>query len=286
MSRNGPRRACVVGWPIAHSRSPLIHSFWLRTLGIDGEYGKVAVPPENFLSFAKRLGEDGLVGANVTLPHKEAAFAACDRLTGDAADLGAVNTLWLEDGKLCGDNTDVAGFLANLDDQAAGWRGRTRSAIVLGAGGAARAIVHGLLSVGLEEIAILNRTVDRAERLAAQFGRKARAEAWGALPTRLGGADLLVNTTSLGMVGQPDLAIDLDTLPAQAIVADIVYTPLATTLLQSARQRGLATVEGLGMLLHQAAPGFERWFGVRPQVTPELRSLIEADILRTIGRAS
>jgi shikimate dehydrogenase len=146
--------------------------------------------------------------------------------------------------------------------------------------------VHGLLSVGLEEIAILNRTVDRAERLAAQFGRKARAEAWGALPTRLGGADLLVNTTSLGMVGQPDLAIDLDTLPAQAIVADIVYTPLATTLLQSARQRGLATVEGLGMLLHQAAPGFERWFGVRPQVTPELRSLIEADILRTIGRAS
>ncbi len=286
MSKESLRRACVVGWPIAHSRSPLIHTFWLRALGIDGEYGKIAVLPEDFADFTKTLGKDGLVGANVTLPHKEAGFAACDRLTRNAADLGAVNTLWLEDGKLWGDNTDVAGFLANLDDQAPNWRERTRSAVVLGAGGAARAIVHGLLSAGLTEIAIVNRTGDRAERLAAQFGRKARAEAWSGLSRRLAGADLLVNTTSLGMVGQPDLEINLDALPAQAIVADIVYTPLATTLLQSARLRGLATVEGLGMLLHQAAPGFERWFGVRPQVTPELRSLIEADILRTIGRAS
>jgi shikimate dehydrogenase len=286
MSEEGLRRACVVGWPIAHSRSPLIHTYWLHALGIDGDYGKIAIPPGDFADFIKTLGRHGLVGANVTLPHKEAAFAACDRLTSNAADLGAVNTLWLENGKLWGDNTDVAGFLANLDDQAPGWRERTRSAIVLGAGGAARAIVHGLLSAGLEEIAIVNRTADRAERLAAQIGRKARAEAWSALPQRLGGVDLLVNTTSLGMIGQPALEVSLDSLKAQAIVADIVYAPLETSLLRSAKARGLAAVEGLGMLLHQAAPGFERWFGVRPQVTPELRSLIEADILRTIGRAS
>jgi shikimate dehydrogenase len=286
MSKEGLRRACVVGWPIAHSRSPLIHSYWLRALGIKGDYFKIAVLPEDFSGFTKSLGKDGLVGANVTLPHKEAAFAACDWLTSNAADLGAVNTLWLENGKLCGDNTDVGGFLANLDDQAPGWRTRTRAAIVLGAGGAARAIVHGLLSSGLEEIAIVNRTADRAERLVAQFGPKARAEAWSALPQLLGGADLIVNTTSLGMPGQPDLDIPLDTLNAQAIVADIVYTPLQTSFLKSAKARGRATVEGLGMLLHQAAPGFERWFGVRPQVTPELRSLIEADIVRTTGKVS
>ena len=280
MSNDAPR-ACVAGWPIAHSRSPLIHSFWLRTLRIDGAYDKVAVPPGKFAEFAESIGKAGLIGANVTVPHKEAAFAACNRLTANAADLGAANTLWRENGKLCGDNTDVAGFLANLDEQAPGWRDKTRSAIVLGAGGAARAVVQALISAGTERIDVFNRTFERAERLASRFTRTTRAAPWGALPPLLMGADLLVNASSLGMAGQPALEIDLAPLSAQAIVADIVYIPRETPLLAAARSRGLRAIDGLGMLLHQAAPGFEHWFGVRPAVTPELRALIEADIVRS-----
>jgi len=278
MSDNTPR-ACVAGWPIAHSRSPLIHSYWLRSLGIDGVYDRVAVPPGEFARFAESVGTAGLIGANVTVPHKEAAFAACDRLTANAADLGAANTLWRENGELCGDNTDVAGFLANLDEQAPGWRNRTQNAIVLGAGGAARAVIQALTSAGTERIVIVNRTFDRAERLASRFARTTRAAHWGALPALLTDADLLVNASSLGMTGQPALEIDLDPLGARAIVADIVYVPLETPLLTAARLRGLRAINGLGMLLHQAAPGFERWFGVRPAVTPELRALIEANIV-------
>ncbi len=282
MSQATPR-ACVVGWPVAHSRSPLIHSFWLRRLGIAGVYDRVAVPPGAFAAFAGGIGRDGLVGANVTVPHKEAAFAACDQLTANAADLGAVNTLWREGGALCGDNSDVAGFLANLDEQAPEWRGGARSAVVLGAGGAARAVIQALLSAGTERIVVVNRTVDRAENLAARFARGTRAAPWGALPSLLTNADLLVNASSLGMTGQPALEIDLDALDPRAIVADIVYVPLETPLLAAARRRGLRAVDGLGMLLHQAAPGFERWFGLRPAVTPELRMLIEADIARPNG---
>ncbi|MGA2792273.1 MAG: shikimate dehydrogenase [Roseiarcus sp.] len=278
MSDNTPR-ACVAGWPIAHSRSPLIHSFWLRSLGIEGVYDKVAVPPGEFAEFAESVGRTGLIGANVTVPHKEAAFAACDWLTANAADLGAVNTLWRENGKLCGDNTDVAGFLANLDEQAPGWRDETQSAVILGAGGAARAVVQALVSAGADRIVIVNRTFERAERLASRFARAARAEPWGALPPLLTNADLLVNASSLGMTGRPALEIDLDPLGARAIVADIVYVPLETPLLAAARSRGLRAIDGLGMLLHQAAPGFERWFGVRPAVTPQLRALIETDIV-------
>jgi shikimate dehydrogenase len=279
MNGDASRRACVAGWPIAHSRSPLIHSYWLRSLGIEGRYDRAAVPPGEFAAFAQGIGEDGLVGANVTVPHKEAAFAACDELTANAVNLGAVNTLWRENGRLCGDNTDVAGFIANLEAQAPGSADRTRNAVVLGAGGAARAIVQGLLAAGIDKIAIVNRGSERAQRLAAQFGRATNAAAWGAIPRLLAGADLLVNTTALGMVGQPALEIDLRPLNGAAIVADIVYVPLETPLLAAAKARGLCAVEGLGMLLHQAAPGFERWFGMRPQVTPQLRALIEADIL-------
>jgi shikimate dehydrogenase len=270
--------ACVVGWPIAHSRSPLIHAYWLRSLGIAGRYEKEAVPPGEFASFAARIGKSGLVGANVTAPHKEAAFAACDVLTANARELGAVNTLWREGDKLCGDNTDVMGFIANLDEKAPGWRQRAERAVVLGAGGASRAVIQGLITAGVERIAIVNRTQERAERLVGQFGRKTEAASWDALPRLLAAADLVVNASSLGMVGKEAAPIDLAPAPSHAIVADIVYIPLETPLLDAAKRRGLATVDGLGMLLHQAAPGFERWFGVRPEVTPDLRALIEDDI--------
>jgi shikimate dehydrogenase len=280
MNRATPR-ACVVGWPIAHSRSPLIHTYWLRTLGVDGVYDKVAIPPGAFAAFTRTIGEDGLVGANVTVPHKEAAFAACDRLTANVAGLGAVNTLWRENGALWGDNTDVAGFLANLDEQAPGWRETSQSAVVVGAGGAARAIIHALRLAGVERLAIVNRTRERAVALAAHFGDFGRAAVWSELPMLLASADLLVNASSLGMTGQPALEIDLAPLGRRAVVADIVYVPLQTPLLAAAQARGLRAVDGLGMLLHQAAPGFEHWFGVRPRVTSDLRALVAADIMRS-----
>ncbi len=280
MSVFGPPRAGVCGWPVAHSRSPMIHGYWLRTLGIEGGYERVAVRPDEFPAFAASIGADRFVGANVTVPHKEAAFAACDRLSADAEACGAVNTLWREDdGALCGDNTDVSGFLANLDDGAPHWRRKAGTAVVLGAGGAARAILHALLTRGLERVAIVNRTRARAEALAAQFGRRTTAATWRELPKWLEKADLLVNTTTLGMAGHAPLDIDLEPMKESAVVTDIVYIPLATPLIEAARRRGLRAVEGLGMLLHQATPGFERWFGVRPTVTPLLRALVEADIL-------
>jgi shikimate dehydrogenase len=284
MTESSEPRACVVGWPIAHSRSPLIHGFWLRKLGLAGSYDRQPVPPGAFAEFAARIGCDGLVGANVTAPHKEAAYAACDKLTATAAELGAVNTLWREGDALWGDNTDVAGFLANLDEQAPDWRERADAAIVLGAGGAARAVVSGLLSRKIDKLIVVNRTLARAQSLADHFGGRVVARDWADLPAQLDQAGLLVNTTSLGMAGQPTLDIDLAPLAAGASVADIVYVPLETPLLAAARARGLRTVEGLGMLLHQAAPGFERWFGVRPKVTPELRALIEADVAQASER--
>ncbi|RBP16377.1 shikimate dehydrogenase [Roseiarcus fermentans] len=270
-------RAGVAGWPVAHSRSPLIHGFWLERLGIEGAYERFPVPPGAFAAFAAEIGRNGLVGSNVTVPHKEAAFAACDRRTPTAEALGAVNTLWREDGRLWGDNTDVAGFLANMDEAAPGWADR-RSALVIGAGGAARAIVHALVSRGFERVVLVNRTRSRAEALSAAFGAPVVVAGWDNLPELLPGADCLVNTSTLGMAGQPPLAIDLRTLPPDAVVSDIVYVPLRTSLIEAARARGLRTVEGLGMLLHQAAPAFERWFGRRPEVTPELRALVEADV--------
>ena len=275
----GAPRAGVCGWPVAHSRSPMIHGYWLRTLGIAGAYQRFAIPPEDFAAFAASIRAGELAGANVTTPHKEAAFAACDRLSTAAKASGAVNTLWREDGALCGDNTDIAGFLDSLDAEAPAWRMTARSAVILGAGGAARAIVCALVSRGLERIVVVNRTAERAEALAHHFPGKTSAASWRDLPQRLAETDLLVNTTTLGMAGQAAVDLDLAPLRSAAVVADIVYVPLATRLIEAARARGLRAVGGLGMLLHQAAPGFERWFGARPTVTAELRALVEADIV-------
>ena len=278
-------RAGVVGWPVDHSRSPTIHRHWLSELGLAGSYERFAVQPGEFREFAAQIGRDGLVGANITAPHKETASTLCDRRTPVADALGAVNTVWREDGLLWGDNTDVAGFLANMDESAPGWAERAKSAVVIGAGGAARAIVYALMSRRVERVAIVNRTRARAEALAAQFGGSTRAVDWAALATELTGADLLVNTTSLGMTGQPPLVIDLSALPDGAVVAEVVYVPLRTPLIEAARARGLRAAEGLGMLLHQAAPAFARWFGQTPVVTRALRALVEAEVLATREKA-
>ncbi len=276
-------RAGVAGWPVAHSRSPLIHGHWLETLGVDASYERFPVPLGGFADFAAGIGRDGLVGSNVTVPHKEAAFAACDLRTPVAAALGAVNVLWRENGLLWGDNTDVEGFLSNLDEAAPEWAERRGCAVVVGAGGGARAIAYGLLSRGFERVLLVNRTLGRAAALAQAFGPRVAVAAWTDMAAALPGADCLVNTSVLGMAGQPALDLDLGALPAHAVVADIVYVPLRTPLVERARARGLRTAEGLGMLLHQAVPAFERWFGRRPAVSPELRALVEADIAAPRG---
>lgn len=272
------RHAAVIGHPVAHSRSPLIHGYWLKQHGIDGDYGLRDVPPERIETFLADFAGSGLVGANVTVPHKEATFRAAVERDPVAQALGAVNTLWLEDGRLCGANTDVHGFLANLDAAEPEWARALGEAVVLGAGGASRAVVYGLLSRGIDRVVVANRTRARAEALRDQFGPRVLPVDWRDLASRLDGCRLLVNTTSLGMKGQPPLDIDLSALSPDALVTDIVYVPLETPLLKVAKARGLATVDGLGMLLHQAVPGFERWFGVRPEVTPELRALAIADL--------
>ncbi len=274
-------RAFVVGHPIAHSRSPLIHGHWLAAHGLPGSYERLDVAPAAFPAFLRALPESGFRGGNVTIPHKETAYALADTLTQRAKTIGAVNTLVVgPDGRIGGDNTDAPGFCAHLDHSLGeGWPERAGgTALVLGAGGAARAIVVGLAERGLRRILVANRTPARAEGVAALAPGIAAALAWDDLPAALAGAGLLVNTTSLGMRGQPPLDLDLAPLPASAAVADIVYAPLETALLAAARRRGLAAVDGLGMLLHQAVPGFEAWFGPRPTVTPALRAEIVADL--------
>jgi shikimate dehydrogenase len=272
------RAACLIGWPAAHSRSPLIHHYWLRRLGIAGGYNIEAVPPEGFAEFVLHLSAHGFVGANVTLPHKERALAL-SAPDARARAVGAANTLWYEAGELRSTNTDIEGFINNLDAAAPGWDGAGQ-ALVLGAGGASRAVVFGLIERGFKRVHLANRTIDRARALADQFGESVHPVAWDAIGDLLPQAALLVNTTSLGMHGQPELAIDVSRLPPQAVVADLVYVPLETALLAAARARGLRAADGLGMLLHQAVRGFELWFGQRPQVTPELRALVEADLLK------
>lgn len=274
-------KACVIGWPIKHSRSPVIHRFWLRELGIDGDYVVQPLEPERAAAWLANFAKSGYVGANVTVPHKETAYAVIERREPAARAIGAVNTIWLEDGKLVGTNTDGFGFLANLDQEAPRWSEHARTAVVLGAGGAARAIVWALAERGFERIHVVNRTVARAEALAERYGPAVRAGGWETLPGLLGNADVLVNTTSLGMEHQPPLDIDLAALSKDALVTDLVYVPLVTPLLAQAARRGLRTVDGLGMLLHQAAPGFEHWFGKRPQVTPALRAAVLADLGKT-----
>ena len=271
--------ACLIGWPAAHSRSPLIHHYWLRTLGIDGGYVIEAVPPEDLRDFVLRLSLRGFVGANVTIPHKEGVLAL-SKPDARARAVGAANTLWFADGELCSTNTDVEGFINNLDASAPGWDA-AEEALVLGAGGSSRAVVFGLLERGIKRVQVANRTVARAETLARQFGPSLHPLPWDAIDDVLPRANLLVNTTSLGMHGQPALDIDVARLPQAAVVADLVYVPLVTPLLAGAKSRGLKTADGLGMLLHQAVRGFELWFGRRPEVTAELRALVEADLTKT-----
>ena len=271
-----PRAACLIGWPAAHSRSPLIHHYWLRKLGIAGGYLIEAVPPEEFQDFVLRLSFRGFVGANVTIPHKERAL---ELSTPDARAraVGAANTLWFADGELRSTNTDIEGFINNLDACASGWDS-AEEALVLGAGGSSRAVVFGLIERGIKRIHLANRTVERARALAAQFGASVHPASWDGIGDLLSRAQLLVNTTSLGMHGQPALEVEVGRLPPHAVVADLVYVPLETPLLTAAKARGLKTADGLGMLLHQAVHGFELWFGQRPEVTSELRALVEADL--------
>ena len=272
------KRACVIGWPVAHSRSPEIHRYWLGHYGIDGAYEKEAVPPDEIENFLRALGERGYAGANVTLPHKEAALAAADFRDETASRIGAANTLWLDaGGKLHATNTDGYGFMTHLAETVPGWDAGKRPVMVLGAGGAARAIVHGLIEAGAGPIRLANRTAERGDGIAADFP-VIEVVPWEHRSAGVSGCGLLVNTTSLGLTGKPPLEIDLSALPADAVVADIVYNPLETALLAAARARGHAVVDGLGMLLHQAVPGFALWFGVSPKVTPELRAKIAATL--------
>lgn len=272
------RKACVIGWPISHSRSPLIHGYWLKRYGIAGSYERIPVPPHELSGFLAGLGDKAYVGCNVTLPHKEGAYRAV-RIADDAtARLGVVNTVFLRDGELWGTSTDGEGFLANLASHVPHWQPRDRNIVILGAGGAARAIVGAMCDAGSRQLIVANRTLARAEELRRDFGSRVVPMDGSQLEPHLATADLLINTTSLGMTGQPPLILDLALLPRSAIVTDIVYAPLETDLLVRARARGNVVVPGLGMLLHQAVRGFELWFGRRPEVTPELHDLVARDI--------
>jgi shikimate dehydrogenase len=273
-------RAFVVGHPIAHSRSPLIHAHWLERYRLPGTYERVDVPPEGFAGFLRSFAGQGFAGGNVTIPHKEAAFSGVDRRTARAERLRAVNTLWVEDGAIWGDNTDILGFVAHLDQSLGrGWERGVETALVIGAGGAARAVAAGLLDRAVARVLIANRTPEKSRDLAADLADpRVVPLPFGAIPDAVAGAGLVVNTTSLGMAGQPPLDLDLAGAGDRTVVADVVYVPLTTPLLAAAAGRGMRTVDGLGMLLHQAAPGFARWFGVTPEVTPALRDIIAADI--------
>jgi shikimate dehydrogenase len=271
------KRAFVIGDPVSHSRSPLIHSHWLKIYGIDGSYEAIHVKQDELPHFLATIGLEGFRGGNVTIPHKEAVLAAVRDHDKTAADIGAANTLWLENGSLRATNTDSFGFAQNLDDHAPGWDDGAK-ALVVGAGGAARAIVHALLSRGFQEVRVSNRTLARAQEIAARFGPKVSAHEFAGLKDLAAAADLIVNTTSLGMKGEGQIPLDFGAVHRDAIVTDIVYVPLITPFLAAAQQAGLKTVDGLGMLLHQARPGFEKWFGVTPEVTPELRNLVIRDM--------
>ncbi|MBW8638343.1 shikimate dehydrogenase [Hoeflea sp. WL0058] len=274
--------AFVAGFPVAHSRSPMIHRYWLELYRIDGGYDAIEVRPEAFAQFLQDLaaGRTGFIGGNVTIPHKEAAFRMADFADELATELGASNTMWMEDGRLCAMNTDGYGFAANLDQAAPGWKAG-KTAAILGAGGASRAVIQTVRDSGFTTIHVVNRTLERARELADRFGDAVFAHPLPALKEVVEQADLFVNTTSLGMSGENPLPpLYLDRLAADAVVTDIVYVPLQTPVLEQASKLGLRTVDGLGMLLHQAAPGFEKWFGKRPEVTEELKAMIVKDLER------
>ena len=264
--------AAVIGHPIAHSRSPRLHGYWLGEYGINGHYVPMDVAPEDLEAVIKVMPKMGYVGANVTIPHKEAVMGFVDHLTDSAKAIGAVNTLvFQDDGTVLGDNTDGYGFIENLKQGAPEWKADSGAAMVLGAGGAARAIVFSLLQAGVPKVLISNRTKSRAETLRSDFGERVEVVDWENAAASLVDVVTLVNTTSLGMVGKAPLELSLDALSDQATVTDIVYNPLETDLLVRAREKGCSTVDGLGMLLHQAVPGFEAWFGRRPEVDAGLR---------------
>ncbi|MHA1108013.1 MAG: shikimate dehydrogenase [Alphaproteobacteria bacterium] len=271
------RIAGVVGWPVDHSRSPQLHNFWLDRYGIDGAYVPLAVTPENLSAALGALPALKFAGVNVTVPHKEAALALVDAVDDNARRIGAVNTIVVDEaGRLIGSNTDGFGFMENLRAGAPQWSAAGGPAVVLGAGGAARSVAAALHDAGVPEIRIVNRTAERAERLVADLGAGLNAVPWRDREAALDGAALLINTTILGMEGGPPLELALDALPGHAVVSDIVYTPLQTDLLQSAQARGLTAVDGIGMLLHQARPGFAAWFGRDPEVDDALRAHVLA----------
>ena len=272
--------ACVIGYPAKHSRSPKLHGYWIKRHGIEGDYRIEERTPAEFEAFVLNLAKHGYVGANVTMPHKDAALRLSEP-DERARAVGAANTLWLDNGKLRSTNTDVEGFIGALDAASPGWHKRTKSAVLMGAGGAANAVVYGLIERGLTAIHVVNRTYEKAVALRERFGPAVHPAHWEELPALLKDAKLLVNATSLGMKGQPELVIDLGPLANDAIVSDIIYVPLKTPLLVAAEKRGLKTSNGLDMLLHQAVRGFELWFGIRPEVTPELFDLLAADIPKT-----
>ncbi len=271
--------AFVTGYPIKHSRSPLIHGYWLKKLGLDGSYQAHAVSPEEFPDFVASLknGQSGFTGGNVTIPHKELAFILSDRPDALSTELGASNTLWVEDGLVHATNTDGHGFSANLDERAPGWN-HCQTAIILGAGGASRAVIQAVRDRGVKTIHVVNRTAARAQELADRFGPAVHAQPMEALREVMTGAGLFINTTSLGMDGTDVPEIDFTVMAAGSIVTDIVYVPLKTPILTQAEAQGFTTVDGLGMLLHQAAPGFEKWFGKKPTVDADLRQIIIDDM--------
>lgn len=272
------KRACVIGWPIEHSRSPIIHNYWLKTLGIEGTYTREPVKPDELKSFLQSLGDRGFAGCNVTVPHKEAALAIAAERDASAAAIGAANTLWLDGGRLCASNTDAYGYMTYLQKCAPQWAQRDAPVVVLGAGGAARAIIYGFLDAGVSRVILCNRSRDRGEDLARHFGSRVDVREWWSRNAAVADAGVIVNTTTLGMKGAGDPGIDFALARSDAVVSDIVYVPLETSFLASARAHGLTTVDGLGMLLHQAVPGFEKWFGARPQVTDDLYNRVRADI--------
>lgn len=276
------RLAGIMGWPVAHSRSPLLHGFWLDKTGIDGAYVPLPVRPEHLEQALRALALFGFRGCNLTIPHKQAALRVADRVDPLARRIGAVNTIVVAaDGSLEASNTDIYGFRENLRDHVPDWDPSTGAAVVLGAGGSARAVVAALTDAGVGEIRIVNRTHSRAEAVAADLTTAEaaiRVHPWQSASAALEGAALLVNTTSLGMSGEPPLDLDLSPLPLSAPVVDIVYVPLETELLATAHRRGHPVVDGLGMLLHQGRPGFEAWFGARVQVGPELRAAVVATL--------
>lgn len=271
-------KAFVIGHPIAHSRSPLIHGTWLAEHGIDGSYEAIDIAPEALPGFFEHLRSGEFAGGNVTIPHKEAVFALCDSVDDLARTIGAVNTLVVQDGKVHGTNTDYLGFLGNLDANAPGWSDGPNDAMIIGAGGAARAVLVALRRRNGGKVHVLNRTLANAQALVNEIPGPFEAhgfEAFADLAPRIG---LVVNTSSIGMHGTRFDWLDMGLLPKTTLVTDIVYTPLETPLLAEARAHGLRTVDGLGMLLHQAVPGFSAWFGIRPEVTPQLRARVEATL--------